>query len=159
MVSDSIRVWMNLSKETTVYGLTNTISWRTAWIQNSKHTERRQPQWSVSLPHPHSFSYFSFPHLGVSCSGYTSWAPLGVVWHIHYSTQQYHLKNEKTVSGISKTHSFSKKFGPHQISLPVWVRSRIQELYVKIPSLPPDEPRAAEERFYIARTVQTAQAL
>lgn len=76
---------MNYIMEMTVMRLTNTVSWRTAWVQHSKHTERWQPQWGVSFPHSHPLSYSSLPYPCVSRIGSTSRAPLEVAWRIHCS--------------------------------------------------------------------------
>lgn len=66
-----------------VMRLTDTVSWRTTWVQHPKHTERWQSQWGVPLPHSYALSHSSLPHPWVSHTGSTSRAPLGIAWHIH----------------------------------------------------------------------------
>lgn len=118
-----IRMEMNLMM--TVMRLTNTVSWRTAWVQHSKHAERWQPQWGVPLPRSYPLSQSSLPNPWVSHTGSTSRAPLGVAWNIHCPgrLRALQLKVWLKIQNISQSDKKAL-----QSSQQVWAGPRLQEM-------------------------------
>lgn len=109
----STQAQVKCTERMTVMELTNAVSWSTAWVEHSKHTERWQPQRGFPLPHSYPISHSSLHHLWVSSPSRTRRAPLRVARQIHraFGSQTLTANWKMNQNDMSRSN-MTNNFGP-----------------------------------------------